>query len=93
MKNNLNEWRIPIINRYIRAEMIDKMLIFSVVDRNSDRVDVVGYWDASDRNWYFIGVFKHDADKLRERARRIMIMIMRRYPARVTRLQNELVKL
>ncbi len=89
---HLSEWRLPIINRIIRAEFLRTMLVFTLIDRNSDRADEIGYWDAANRSWYFVGVYKNDADIMRKRARRLMNIIMRRYPSRITRLQTELVK-
>lgn len=88
--NNLAEWRIPVINRIIRAEFLNSFLVFTLIDRNSDRAQEVGFWDASNCSWSFVAVYKNDADKMREQTRRMMMIIIKRYPARISRLQNEL---
>lgn len=88
---HLSEWRLPVVNRIIRAEFLRDLLVFTMIDRNSDRAEEIGYWDATDRTWHFVAIYRNDADDMRRRARRLMCIIMRRYATRVTRLQTELV--
>lgn len=87
-----SEWRLPVINRIIRAEFLNTMLVFTLIDRNSDRADEIGYWDADGRSWFFVARYKTHEEYLRRRNHRIMHIIMRRYSSRITRLQTELVK-
>lgn len=79
------EWRLPIINRIVKAEFLYDMLVFTIIDRNKDEGVEVGWWENGE--WFIVS---NASDRHCETFRRLMVIIMKRYAARISRLQKYL---
>lgn len=79
------EWKLPIMHLTVKAEYYMGMLVFTLIDRKTDQNMELGWWEKGE--WY---IMTNGNEMHCIKCQRMMIMIMKRYAARITRLQKNI---